>query len=211
MKADILNQKGEVLKQVTLNDSVFDVEVNQNIISQYIYCYLANQRESNAHTKDRSEVSGGGKKPWRQKGTGRARFGSSRVPIWRKGGVAFGPRNDTNWKKQMTKKFKKAALRHTLSSLFDNKNIVLVDNVDISKGDKLTKNAVDIQSKLTGGEKKVTVITSEVKSDLIKAFNNVETGRVIYVNDLNVYDLITGGVIVVEEKALEYITNKFAK
>ena len=102
MKVDLYDNKGKKSsKQVELEASVFAGKINQDLLRQYVYTYLGNQRQSNAHTKERGDVRGGGKKPWKQKGTGRARHGSSRSPIWKGGSVTFGPSNDRNFKKVM--------------------------------------------------------------------------------------------------------------
>lgn len=210
MKKEVQDIKGKKVGEVSLSDSVFSVDVNNSVISQYIYSYLSNQRQGNAHTKNRAEVRGGGKKPWRQKGTGRARFGSSRVPIWRKGGVAFGPRNTVNHKKVINKNFKKAALRHILSDVCKNNLLTVVESVDLT-GDKLTKQAESLISLFSNKQKRFTVVTSEKKEDVMNAFSNIDGARVITAKDLNGYDLVAGGSIVFEKDAIEYINSKLEK
>lgn len=210
MKKEVLDIKGKKINEIDLHDSVFSVEVNHSVISQYVYSYLSNQRQGNAHTKNRAEVRGGGKKPWKQKGTGRARFGSSRVPIWRKGGVAFGPRNTVNHKKGITKNFRKAALRHILTDILKSDLIKIVDQVRL-EADRLTKQAELIIKHFSEGNKRFTVVTSEKKDDVINAFSNIKGAKVITAKDLNGYDLVAGGSILFEKDAIEYINNKLQK
>lgn len=204
MKADLYNQKGKKVGTLEVTDGIFAATPNETVLAQYVYSYLSNQREGNAHTKDRSEVSGGGKKPWRQKGTGRARFGSSRNPIWRKGGVAFGPRNEVNWKKKITKKLKSNAIRSAFSKLTDNKMLNFVEAVKLDSKKPLTRQALDIINSFEN-PKKVTVITAEVNKELVNAFSNLKNHKVVLVKDLNAYDVLTGGKILIEQEALEYI------
>lgn len=210
MKKDVLDIKGKKIDEVDLHDSVFSVDVNYSIISQYVYSYLSNQRQGNAHTKNRAEVRGGGRKPWRQKGTGRARFGSSRVPIWRKGGVAFGPRNNVNHKKVMTKNFRKAALRHILTEKLKADLIKIVDQVNL-ESDRLTNQAKSLMQNFSQGHKRFTVVTSEKKDNVINAFSNIKGAKVVMAKDLNGYDLVSGGSILFEKGAIEYINNKLQK
>jgi len=209
MKVDLLDQKGKVVKQINLNKEIFEAEVDANAISQYVYIYLSNQREGNAHTKDRSEVRGGGKKPWKQKGTGRARFGSSRTPIWRGGGVAFGPTNDVNYKKKINKKFKNHALKSLLSMLVKENKIKFVETLAVDEDKPLTKQALDIKNKIAKDSKKITVVTSEKNAGIMKAFSNISNAFVNNTKDVSIYDLFVGGTIIMEENALESINSKF--
>ncbi|CAG1771971.1 partial 50S ribosomal protein L4, partial [uncultured bacterium] len=140
MNLPVFNQKAKKIEEIEVNDSVFNAPVNDKVLAQYVYVYLSNQRESNAHTKDRSEVRGGGKKPWKQKGTGRARVGSIRSPIWKGGGVTFGPTNQTNWKRKLTKSFKAAAFRNAFSKLNKAGLLNIIDGFEIKEPS--TKEAV---------------------------------------------------------------------
>src|SRR5690606_3656947 len=144
MKAKVYNQKAEEVKSIELNDLVFNKDVNDKVLAQYTYIYLSNQRQGNANTKDKSEVRGGGKKPWRQKGTGRARAGSSRSPLWRGGGVTFGPTSNVNWKKLTTKAFRKNAMRNALSKVAKENLLKIVDEFKLDADKALTKQAVNI-------------------------------------------------------------------
>lgn len=211
MKKTVLDIKGKKVSDIDLSDSVFAIEPNALVISQYVYSYLSNQRQGNAHTKNRAEVSGGGKKPWKQKGTGRARFGSSRVPIWRKGGVAFGPRNTVNHKKHLTKNFKKAALRNILSEICRLDLVHVVDSIKIEKDSQLTKQASTIKDTFAKEQKRFTIITSEKKEQVMNAFANINGVSIITAKDLNGYDLVAGGTILFEKDAIEYINSKLVK
>lgn len=211
MKADVIDQKGKNVKSITLDDSIFNVEVNDKIVSQYVYSYLSNQRQSNAHTKDRSEVSGGGKKPHKQKGTGRARSGSNRNPLWTGGGTIFGPTNARNWKKIMNKKFKKAALKNILSATISSKNLLIIDSININDKNALTKQGEEIVNTIAKDSKKVLFVTEGNKENVYNAFKNLSGVNVIPSTELSAYDILTGGVVVMEEPVIETIVNKFSK
>ena len=210
MKVDILDQKGKkTTKKADLNDTVFGAEVNEKLLSQYVYVYLANQRQANAHTKDRSEVRGGGKKPWRQKGTGRARHGSSRSPIWTGGGVTFGPTNSRNYKGRLNRKAVKSAFRSAFSKLMSEKLIEVVDEVKV--GDtKITKSAAEVVAVLKGDVKKVTLVTGKKDQSLVNGVNNLPGASVKMVSEISVYDILNGGKVVLLADSLDYINEKWA-
>ena len=126
MKINLYNQKGEKVGKTDLPDEIFNVEINSDLLHQVIVSQMANKRQSSAHTKDRGDVSGGGKKPWRQKGTGRARHGSRRSPIWVGGGVTFGPKSEKNYKKTIPQKMKRKALFMALSSKVNDDELILL-------------------------------------------------------------------------------------
>lgn len=207
MNLPVLDIKAKKISEIEVNDSVFNSRVNDKVLAQYIYVYLSNQRESNAQTKDRSQVRGGGKKPWKQKGTGRARVGSIRSPIWKGGGVTFGPTNNTNWKRKLTKSFKASAFRNAFSKLNKEGLINIVDSFEIKEPS--TKEAVDIQKSFEN-PKKITIITSKKNENLIKSFSNIKKTNVVMVTEVNVYDLLNGGKVLVEKEALDYINNTWA-
>ena len=132
MKADVLNVKGEVVESVSLNNDIFKIEPNMPVVHQYVKAYLANQRQGTQSAKTRAEVRGGGKKPWRQKGTGRARVGSSRNPVWTGGGVAFAPK-PRDYSQSINKKMKRLAMKSVFSAKVNDKEfiIILTDGVKI--------------------------------------------------------------------------------
>ena len=140
MKYQIYNSAGEKIKQVALNPAIFSLEINQGLVHQAVVAQMSAKRKVLADTKDRGEVRGGGRKPWQQKGTGRARHGSSRSPIWVGGGVTFGPTNDRNFKKKINKKMKRKALFMCLTDRVAGKDMVIVDKLDFK--DNKTKEFV---------------------------------------------------------------------
>lgn len=209
MKVTVFDLKGKETKKIDLDGSVFNAEANEKVISQYVYAYLANQRQANAHTKDRSEVRGGGRKPWRQKGTGRARFGSSRNPIWRKGGVTFGPRNNRNWKKALNRKFVKSAMRSALSSLgSDNLKVIIPITFDDKK--PLTKQALEIVEAF-GYPSKITIVTNEKNEVLLKACANLSSVKATRVQELNAYDILNSGMLMLDEESIKILEDKLKK
>jgi len=129
----IYNQKIEEMGDFKLSDKVFGVKVNEGLVYQAMVAQMANERQVLAHTKDRSEVRGGGRKPWKQKGTGRARAGSTRSPIWMGGGVTFGPRKERNFKKKINKKMKQKAIAMVLSDRVDSKNFAILDKLEMNE------------------------------------------------------------------------------
>jgi len=131
IKTNIYNQKAEPVGEIELADKVFGMPANKNLVHQAVVAQMANSRQVLAHTKDRSEVRGGGKKPWRQKGTGRARAGSNRSPIWKGGGVTFGPRKNRNFSKKINKKMRKKAVLMALSDKVANGNLLVIEKLDI--------------------------------------------------------------------------------
>lgn len=204
MQIDLYNQQGKKLaNKVEVFDSVFGSAVNDNLLSQYVYVYLTNQRAAIAHTKGRGDVSGGGRKPFRQKGTGNARAGSNRSPIWTKGGITFGPSKDRNWKKLLPKKMRTQAIRSAFSKLQSEGQVMIVDQIAFDEN-RLTKQAVELIAAI-GNPKKVLVITPNKQGQTMKAFANIAGARVVQVSEVNVYDLLTGGKVILMQEALDYI------
>lgn len=208
MKLDIYAQTGKkTASKAEAPDKVFGAKVNKTLMSQYVFVYLSNQRASIAHAKDRSEVSGGGVKPWKQKGTGRARAGSSRSPLWRKGGATFGPTKERNWKKDMNKKMRRGALCSALSQLVKAEKLKIVDKIDL-KETGLTKQGMGILQNF-GSPRKVLIVTNGKQENVMKAFANVSNVNVTQVGELNAYDVINAGEVLFLADALEY-TNKWS-
>ncbi len=148
MESKLYNQDGKEIGMVTVPEAVFDVKENRDLLHQVAMAFRGNARQSAAHTKDRSTVSGGGKKPWRQKGTGRARHGSIRSPLWRGGGVTFGPTHERNYEKKTTKKMRARALAIVLSEKLRRKQLFFVDALTLAEAK--TKRAKEILSDLSG-------------------------------------------------------------
>ena len=194
-----------------LSKEVFGVEVTNHELLKLAYdTHLAAQREASATTKRRGEVSGGGKKPWKQKGTGRARFGSSRVPIWRGGGVAFGPTGNQNYTMKLSVGAKRTALRQALSLANKAGKLVQIDTFACPEGK--TKETIKLleANKITK-EQRVLLVVS-VKDDLVRrATNNVNQVKVVQAMYLSVFDILNADKILVSKKALELVTEWLGK
>lgn len=187
-----------------LSKDVFDVvPTNHALLKQAYVAYLSNGRGNYAVTKTRGLVSGGGKKPWKQKGTGRARFGSSRNPIWRGGGIAFGPTGQENYTKQLNVKAKRLAIRQALSLSAQAKKLVVIEDL-VSKDGK-TAELAKLLAKL--GATRRTLIAVDHKTDeLVRAASNLSDIKLAQANYLNVYDILNADTIVVTSAALAVIT-----
>ena len=197
----VLNQNGEELeKKVNLNGNVFGIEPNTQVMFDAVQVYQANMRQATAKTKTRAEVSGGGKKPWRQKGTGRARAGSSRSPIWVGGGTVFGPDGRQNYKLAMNKKAHALALKSALSIKASEKNIVVVDELTTSK----TKEFIKVLENLKI-EGKTLVVLSEDNDELVRSARNVPGVKVVLVNNVCVYDLLNTNKLLCTVNAVKAI------
>ena len=187
-----------------LNKDVFGLSVDNHELVKLAYdVYLANSRSSHAKTLKRGEVRGGGKKPWKQKGTGRARFGSTRNPIWRHGGVAFGRTGEENFTKKISKSAKLQAVRQALSMQNADKNIIVLADF-VAKSGK-TKDAV----KELGieADKNYLVVVAEKTTEIIRATNNIANVKVVRPAYLNVFDILNADKIIVTEKSLPVIEN----
>ncbi len=187
-----------------LNKEIFDLSVeNYELIKLAYDAYLANSRSSHAKTLKRGEVRGGGKKPWKQKGTGRARFGSTRNPIWRHGGVAFGRTGEENFTKKIAKNSKKLAIRQALSLKNAEKAVFVTELKVFGK----TKDMVKILKDLKLEDKNVLAVVSEKTDELIRSTNNLENLKLVRATYLNVFDIMNADAIVFEEKALKDAEN----
>lgn len=201
MKASLLDKKGKVAETLELPSVFNEVRIHKELMSQAVKAYLDNQRQSNAHSKSRGEVAGSTRKIYRQKGTGNSRQGSIRSPLHRKGGVAFGPRNNRNYESTLTKKMRKLAIRSALSFKAKGENVFVVDSFELPKTE-ITKYAVSFlkASKVKG---KVLVITDTSDTLVQKSFNNINKSAVAVVNELNVYTLLNYDNLVFTKKAME--------
>jgi large subunit ribosomal protein L4 len=194
-------------KKASLPKEVFAVEVPNHELLKLAYdSYLANARQASATTKQRGEVRGGGKKPWKQKGTGRARFGSSRNPIWRGGGVVFGPRGNENYTKKLSKTSKRVAVRQALTLANEAKKIVIKDISTTGKTAEVAKFLAD--NKL---ERKTLVVVADKSAEMIRATGNIQQVRLVRAMYLNVFDILNADHIVIENAALPVITEWLAK
>ena len=193
-------------KAVKLDSNVFAVEVkNHDLVSLAYNAYLANSRLSSAKTLTRGEVRGGGKKPWRQKGTGRARFGSTRNPIWRTGGIVFGPTGNENYSINLHAKAKKVALRQALTIKAEAKTVSVIDDIKL-KNHKTTDLAKLIEKlKLS---RNILVVTDKVSDELSLASRNLSNVKVVLPSSLNVYDIINADNILFTANGLEAVNTK---
>jgi large subunit ribosomal protein L4 len=198
MEAKVYNTQGKEAGTVTLNENVFGLSWNADLVHQVVEIMRGNARTSVAHTKDRSEVRGGGKKPWRQKGTGRARHGSSRSPIWIGGGVTHGPRNDKNYGGKLNKKVKAKALYTVLSQKLRDGEVLFVDAVDLKEAKtKEGKTVLNNLSKVKGFESLATkkqnaafIALGTDNADAVRAFANFGNIEVDGVQNLNPIDVL---------------------
>ncbi len=187
-----------------LDKSVFGLEVRSHeLLKQAYTAYLANGRTNNARTKTRGEVSGGGKKPWKQKGTGRARFGSIRVPIWRGGGITFGPTGIENYSKQLSTKSKQTAIRQALSLATNENRISVIEAFEVKDGK--TASAVKLIKKL-GVTGRTLIVVSEKSEETMRAVNNIQNIVVIDARYLNVFDVTNADAILIAKPALDVIS-----
>lgn len=185
-----------------LPKEVFGVEVSNHELLKLAYdSYLANARLASATTKQRGEVRGGGKKPWRQKGTGRARFGSSRNPIWRGGGIVFGPRGNENYTKKISKTAKRVAVRQALTLANEAKKIVVKDIKTTGKTSEVAKFLSDNKY-----ERRVLVVVDDKSPELMRATNNIQNVLVVRAMYLNVYHILNADTIVMSPAALPVLT-----
>ena len=200
-KVELKNLKGEKLKDITISDSIWKIETNEDCLKKMIRLQLASTRQGTAKTKTRSEVSGGGRKPWKQKGTGRARAGSNRSPVWRGGGVALGvtPRDYTF---KINKKERVLALKSALTYKLSAKNLIVIDNIEVkSLKTKEVKNLLDTLS-LVG---KVLFVTKEDCENLYMAARNLGYTYAVLAKEINCYDVLNADYLVCDEAAINYL------
>ncbi|PPE06548.1 50S ribosomal protein L4 [Mesoplasma corruscae] len=200
MELKVLNVQGQEVKSISLSDSVWGVEPHQQAIFDTVISQQAALRQGTKKTKTRAEVRGGGKKPWRQKGTGRARQGSIRAPHWRGGGVTFGPTPDINYKKSVNKKVRALAFKSALSIKAAEQNIVIIDKFEFTKPS--TKEMISTMKNLKVEDQKILVVTKENDELLIKSSNNIAGIKTIPSIKLNVYDILNAHKLVMTEEAV---------
>lgn len=203
----VLNQLGEEAGKVMLKGEVFNVEVNNQVMYDAVQVYLSNMRQATAKTLTRGEVSGGGKKPWRQKGTGRARAGSSRSPIWRKGGIVFGPTGNENYKISQNKKEHALALKSALTLKATSKNVIVVDELNFEAPS--TKAAVEVLTKINAKAKTLIVISSD-NDNLVASARNIPGVIVVKTNNLSVYDILNSDSVVFTKESVKAVEGGLA-
>ena len=200
-KLSVLNIKGEKVGDITLNENVWGIEPNDAVLYDALTLARNNARQGTADTKTRSEVSGGGKKPWRQKGTGRARQGSTRAPHWIKGGIVFGP-HPRSYAKKMNRKERRLALKSALSYKVIESEMIVVDNFDLESGK--TKDAKVALNNLKAN-KKVLLVVDELNDNVILATRNLNNVVLLEASEINTYDVIAADNMIITEKAVKAI------
>ena len=197
----IYNIRGEEVGKEKLPDELFGLKANLDLVHQVLVALQANRRRPYAHTKDRSEVRGGGRKPWRQKGTGRARHGSSRSPIWSGGGVTFGPRNERNFPKKINKKMKKKAFWSAMSAKVSDGKLILVDSFKLEE--PKTKLFAQVLSALPMKPTRTLVVISQAKSPLVRAGRNIPRVRIEHFISLGMEGVLSSDYVVMTKESLE--------
>ena len=198
--------EGKKVGTVDLSDSIFGIEPNAAVMHQVVLSYLAAQRQGTQSALTRAEVSGGGKKPWRQKGTGRARQGSTRAPQWTHGGIVFAPK-PRDYRFTVNKKEKRLALKSALSVKAADSDIIVVDT--IATGEYKTKKMVAMLSAI-GAEKKTLIVLPEVDNQTIKSAGNIPGVKTAQVNTINVYDILNADKLVIAKDAVSKIEEVYA-
>ena len=206
-KVSVYDMKGKTVGEIELSDAVFGIEPNQVVLHAAVVNYLANQRQGTQSTLTRAEVSGGGKKPWRQKGTGRARQGSTRSPQWRHGGIAFGPK-PRDYRYALNKKVKRLAMLSALSAKAQSGDLIVVDSIETAE--YKTKTMVAMLNAL-GVQKKALIVLPEVDAKVIKSAANIPGVQTALTNTINVYDILNCEKFIVSKAAIEKIEGVYAK
>ena len=202
----VLNMAGKEVGTMTLSDLVFAADINGAVLHAAVKRYLGNQRQGTQSTLTRTEVSGGGKKPWRQKGSGRARQGSTRSPQWTHGGVALGPKPRL-YKTKMNKKVKRIAMLSALSSKVAGNEMIVIDKIETAEFK--TKTMVKMLAAV-GAAKKALVVLAENDEKVVKSFANIEGVKVALANTLNVYDILNCDSFIIAKGAVEKLEEVYA-
>ena len=204
---NVVDMAGKVVGTIDLSDKIFGAEVNEAVLHTAVRAYLMNQRQGTQSTLTRSEVSGGGRKPWKQKGTGHARQGSTRSPQWTHGGIALGPK-PRSYRIELNKGIKRAAMFSALSSKVAGGEMIVVDN--ITANEYKTKDMVKMLSAV-GAAKKTLVVLPEVNNFVIKSCANIEGVKTTQWNTINVYDILNCDTLIVAQGAVAKIEEVYAR
>ena len=206
LKTNVLDMSGKVVGEIELSEAVFGVEANQAVVHEVVKNHLANCRQGTQSALTRAEVSGGGRKPWRQKGTGRARQGSTRAPQWTHGGIVFAPK-PRDYSYTLNKKTRRLALKSALSAKAASESIVVIDSIQME-----TPKTADFAKFLNavGAQGKVLVVTAAADNNVVKSGRNIPGCEITFANLINVYDIVNAGKLVVDQAALAKIEEVFA-
>lgn len=205
-KVALYNVSGQQIGDIELNDAVFGVEVNQHVLYEAVKNQLANKRQGTQSAKTRAEVRGGGKKPWRQKGTGRARQGSIRAPQWIGGGVVFAPK-PRDYSYSIPKKVKRLAMKSALSSKVESKEIIVLDELNLTQ--PKTKDMVNILKNINSN-KKALIVMAEKNENIIKSARNIPGVQTSLTNTLNVYDILKYDSFIITRDAVKIVEEVYA-
>ena len=213
MKTSVYNQKGEVVGDVELNAKVFEVKPNNHLLAEAVRIQLSNARSGTSHTKTRGEVRGGGKKPWKQKGTGRARVGSIRSPIWRHGGITFGPRSNQNWTLKLNKKAKSQALFMSLSDKAKEKQFLVIDQISLTapKTKEFNKVLEGLKTAIKTLGKNTMLVLPRKDDSLVRSTKNLKSVNTVLANSLNIIDVLKADTVVALKEALPVIEKTYLK
>lgn len=211
MKVTVYNQEGKESGEMQLPEEIFGFKKNPDLIHQVFTSMISNRRRSIAHTKDRGEVSGGGKKPWRQKGTGRARHGSIRSPLWRGGGVTFGPRKERNFKKIVPKKIKRMALLSALSAKANDGEIIILEKLELKEPKTKLLNQI-IENIYTKTKKKGSnlIILPQKNKNIELASKNIKNTKTIEARNLNIIDILSFKNIIALKETIKVLKESFS-
>lgn len=207
MKMDLYNQSGEIIGEVDLPDEIFGLDMAPALFSQAVVAQMSNMRQVIAHTKGRGDVRGGGRKPWRQKGTGRARHGSRRSPIWIGGGVTFGPTKYKNFKKKINTKMKRKATLIALSSKARDKEIIVLDKIEISA--PKTKEAAIIVNTIVPNQSTALLMIPGKNEIILRASRNIPGFKVINVLNINILDLMNHKYLILLKDTVDALKKKY--
>jgi len=211
MTVDVYNQKGEKTAKIDLPKEIFELEINPDLIHQVVLSQQSNRRQGTAKAKGRGEVSGGGKKPWRQKGTGRARHGSIRSPLWVGGGVTFGPTTEKNYKKIIPVKMRRKAMLQVLSAKAKENLVLVLDKIDPLADAPKTKEMAKILNKLFLKKGSGLVILPKMEKNIILSVRNIPKADTMQAKDLNALDLLNYKYVLMLQESIDVIKNTFVK
>ena len=206
LKTNVYNMSGNVVGEIELSEAIFGVEANQSVVHDVVKNHLANKRQGTQSALTRAEVSGGGRKPWKQKGTGRARQGSTRAPQWTHGGVVFAPK-PRDYSYTLNKKTRRLALKSVLSAKVAEENLIVIDSIKMD-APKTKEFAAFL--KAVGADCKALVVTAAPDANVVKSGRNIPGCEVTFANVINVYDVVNAKKLVVDQEALRKIEEVFA-
>jgi large subunit ribosomal protein L4 len=211
MKVSVYNQEGKTVGEVELSAKLFEVKPNEHLMAESVRVQQSNARLGLAHTKTRGEVRGGGKKPWKQKGTGRARAGSIRSPLWRKGGVTFGPRSNRNWELKINKKAKTKALAMALSDKAAHGKVIVVDAITMPEVKTRTFTTIlkSLQTSVKDLGKKTLILVPTGKSGVVRASRNIPTCTPMPAKTLNIVSVVNADWLLVLKDSLPVLEQTF--